>query len=188
MRTFRQFFEAQWAEPSLDYTFNLQTQLDHLEEEPSLQNFKDFLRNLVKPVGAVLTELNNLRLGFNAWVHNNTQNYDEQPNYNAKNQIDSNYLHDLEDGLHYFRAGNQILSVGGQINQVDAKGIIHVIDNITENFDYINNVISNFIKVKRPHHNLFEQIIRTLTSLQKYINETKPLLKRARMISKQIAY
>ena len=77
-------------------------------------------------------------------AHNNTQNYDEQPNYNAKNQIDSNYLHDLEDGLHYFRAGNQITC--WRSNQSSRrKGCIHVIDNITENFDYINNVISNFI-------------------------------------------
>jgi hypothetical protein len=35
-------------------------------------------------------------------------------------------------------------------------------------------------------HNMFEHLIQTLTALEKYINETIPLLQRAKEISKRI--
>ena len=53
MRTFRQFYEAQWAEPSLNNHFELQTQLGPSEENPNLNNLQDFLINWTRPFVAV---------------------------------------------------------------------------------------------------------------------------------------
>src|SRR5271165_1786200 len=60
MRTFRQFLEAQWTEPTLGNHFELQTQLDHLEENPNLNNLQDFLINWTRPFVTVQKEVKDL--------------------------------------------------------------------------------------------------------------------------------
>jgi hypothetical protein len=178
MRTFRQFLEAQFPTPTLDNHFDLQVQLDHLEENPNLQNMKDFLTNWTKPFEPVYREVTDLSREFYAWTHNNHNNYND-------NQYDYRMLFNLSSYLSYFRREDQ--GAGAQINQATVKSIGDTISDLAHEANRINEFIDRFLMPERQH-NMFEHLIQTLTSLEKYIKETIPLLQRAKKISKGITY
>lgn len=185
MRTFRQFYEAQWAEPSLNNHFNLQTQLDHLEENPNLNNLQDFLISWTRPFVAVQKEVKDLIKEFYnmmqqravpSWDHN----YDHQSLANLSTQlyhfVDESSIRSTIPKI-YGMTFSQHMGV-----PVNSQAIINQM--IADAKDF-NEFIDRFLMPERDH-NMFEHLIQTLTALEKYINETIPLLQRAKEISKRI--